>query len=338
MDFALSLRSTRVSNLLRILRLRIIESRCKPKTIRMASVDYLGIDVGGTNVKMGVVDAETGKISNFYSHDTNSWRKSGHFMDRFGDAVALQLMANKDLKRVGIGLPGMLSADRTVALEITAIPEIDDTPIVDILTKRFPGIQFFLANDANAAALGEYYFAEEKITENYIFITLGTGVGGAAIINKKIFTGGDGNAMEPGHIPSRNGRVLERNIGKVELLQLANLRRKEYSGETQLPGDDSISTTGLVAAAAEGDELAQQIWDEVGEILAEGLASLIKVLDIKQVLIGGGLSASFDYIMPAVYRTLEYWLNDYYKNGLSVRKATLGNDAGLLGAASLCFE
>ena len=257
---------------------------------------------------MGVVDAETGKISNFYSHDTNSWRKSGHFMDRFGDAVALQLMANKDLKRVGIGLPGMLSADRTVALEITAIPEIDDTPIVDILTKRFPGIQF------------------------------GTGVGGAAIINKKIFTGGDGNAMEPGHIPSRNGRVLERNIGKVELLQLANLRRKEYSGETQLPGDDSISTTGLVAAAAEGDELAQQIWDEVGEILAEGLASLIKVLDIKQVLIGGGLSASFDYIMPAVYRTLEYWLNDYYKNGLSVRKATLGNDAGLLGAASLCFE
>lgn len=304
----------------------------------MSSVEYLGIDVGGTNVKMGVVEADTGKITNFYSHDTISWRQSGHFMERFGDAVALQLLANKDIKRVGIGLPGMLSADRTVALEIAAIPEINGTPIVDILTRRFPGVQFFLANDANAAALGEYYFAEERITENYIFITLGTGVGGAAIINKKIFTGGDGNAMEPGHIPSRNGRVLERNIGKVELLQLANKRRAEYPGETQLPDDGNISTTGLVAAAAEGDELAQKIWDEVGEILAEGLASLIKILDIKQVLIGGGLSASFDYILPAVNQTLDYWLSPYYKNGLSIRRATLGNDAGLLGAASLCFE
>lgn len=304
----------------------------------MASVEYLGIDVGGTNVKMGIVDASTGKISNFYSHDTGSWRQSGHFIDRFGDAVALQLLANKDVKHVGIGLPGMLNRERTVPLEITAIPEIDGVPMVDILSKRFPGIQFFLENDANAAALGEYYFAEEKINENYIFITLGTGVGGAAIINKKIFTGGDGNAMEPGHIPSRNGRVLERNIGKVELLQLANLRRSEFSGDTQLPDDGSISTTGLVAAAAEGDKLAMQIWEEVGEMLGEGLAALIKILDIKYVLIGGGLSASFDYILPAVNRTLDHWLNPYYKNGLAIKRATLGNDAGLLGAASLCFE
>ena len=304
----------------------------------MSSVNYLGIDVGGTNVKMGIVEADSGKLSNFYSHDTISWRQSGHFVERFGDAVALQLLANKDIKKVGIGLPGMLNADRTVPLEITAIPEIDGMPMVDMLTKRFPGVQFFLANDANAAALGEYYFAEEKITENYIFITLGTGVGGAAIINKKIFTGGDGNAMEPGHIPSRNGRVLERNIGKVELLLMANQRRSEYIGETQLSAEGDISTTGLVAAAAEGDELAIQIWAEVGEMLGEGLASLIKILDIKQVLIGGGLSASFDYILPSVEKTLDYWLNDYYKNGLVIRRATLGNDAGLLGAASLCFD
>lgn len=304
----------------------------------MASVEYLGIDVGGTNVKMGIVDANSGKISNFYSHDTISWRESGHFVERFGDAVALQLLSNKEVKQVGIGLPGMLNRERTIPLEITAIPEINDVPMVDLLSKRFPGTQFFLANDANAAALGEYYFAEEKITENYIFITLGTGVGGAAIINKKIFTGGDGNAMEPGHIPSRNGRVLERNIGKKELLDLANLRRSEYKGETHLADDGSISTTGLVAAAGEGDELALQVWTEVGEMLGEGLAALIKILDIKQVLIGGGLSASFDYILPAVNKTLDYWLNDYYKNGLSIKRATLGNDAGLLGAASLCFE
>ncbi|GAA4456326.1 ROK family protein [Nibrella saemangeumensis] len=304
----------------------------------MDSVQYLGIDVGGTNVKMGIVDAKTGKISNFYSHDTDSWRKSGHFMERFGDAIALQLHAFKEVTKVGIGLPGMINRARTVPLEITAIPEIDGVPMVDILTKRFPGVQFFLENDANAAALGEFYFVEDMHAENYIFITLGTGVGGAAIINKRVFVGGDGNAMEPGHVPSRNGRVLERNIGKKELLDLANERRQAFSRATQLPGDGSISTTGLVAAAAEGDELALQIWDEVGEMLGDALVSLIRILDIKQVLIGGGLSASFDYILPAVQRQLDYWLTPYYKKDLEIRRALLGNDAGLLGAASLCFD
>ncbi len=303
----------------------------------MDSAQYLGIDVGGTNVKMGIVEASTGKISNFYSHDTISWRESGHFTDRFADAIAIQLLTFKQITKVGIGLPGMINRERTVPIEITAIPELNMVPLVDILTARFPGVQFFLENDANAAALGEFYFVDEMNDENYIFITLGTGVGGAAVINKKIFTGGDGNAMEPGHIPSRNGRVLERNIGKVELLHLANLRRSEFKGSTVLSADGDISTTGLVAAAGGHDVLAQQIWDEVGEMLGEGLAALIKILDIKQIVIGGGLSASFEFIMPSVNKTLDYWLNDYYKNGLKITRATLGNDTGLLGAASLCF-
>lgn len=303
----------------------------------MASAQYLGIDVGGTNVKMGVVDAKTGQITNFYSHDTASWRESGHFMERFADAIAVELYANKDVKKVGIGLPGMINRDRTVPLEITAIPELDGVPMVDILVKRFPDVEFFLENDANAAALGEFYFVEEMNDENYIFITLGTGVGGAAIINKKVFVGGDGNAMEPGHIPSRNGKVLERNIGKKELLELATLRRSEFRGKTVLSDDGTISTTGLVAAAAEGDALALAIWAEVGEMLGDALVTMVRILDIKQILIGGGLSASFDYIMPSVSKQLDYWLTPYYKKTLTVTKATLGNDAGLLGAASLCF-
>ncbi|MFC5409189.1 ROK family protein [Larkinella bovis] len=304
----------------------------------MESVQYLGIDVGGTNVKMGIVDAQSGNISNFYSHDTASWRESGHFVEQFADAIALQLYEHKEIRKVGIGLPGMINRERTVPLEITAIPELNGVPLVETLTKRFPDVQFFLENDANAAALGEFYFADEKIDENYIFITLGTGVGGAAIINKKVFLGGDGNAMEPGHLPSRNNRVLERNIGKKELLDLANDRRQEYTGSTQLASDGSISTTSLVAAAAVGDKLALQIWTEVGEMLGDGLVSLIRVLDIKQILIGGGLSASYDYILPAVQKQLDFWLTPYYQKGLSLKRATLGNDAGLLGAASLCFE
>lgn len=301
------------------------------------TTEYLGIDIGGTNVKMGIVDAENGNIKNFYSHETSSWRASGHFVERLGDAIVLQLRENPAVKKVGIGVPGLISRDRNTLIEITAIPETNGIDIIPVLRERFPEHEFFLENDANAAALGEYYFGEEKLPEDYIFVTLGTGVGGAAIIDKQVFKGGGGNAMEPGHMPSENGKVLERIIGKNELLDMANEMRTSFTGETRLPADGTISTTGLVAAASEGDELALQIFDRVGALLGDGLVSMIRILDITTVLIGGGLSASFDYILPALQRQLQYWLTPYYIKTLDIRKATLANDAGLLGAASLCF-
>lgn len=301
------------------------------------ATEYLGIDVGGTNVKMGIVDADTGNITNFYSHETGSWRKSGRFVERLGDAIVLQLKENPHVKKVGIGVPGLISRDRNTLVEITAIPETNGIHIIPVLKERFPGYDFFLENDANAAALGEYYFGEEKLPEDYIFVTLGTGVGGAAIIDKLVFKGGGGNAMEPGHMPSENGKVLERIIGKNELLEMANEMRSNFNGTTQLPNDGSISTTGLVAAATEGDELALQIFDKVGSLLGDGLVSMIRILDITTVLIGGGLSASYEFIIPAIHRQLNYWLTPYYVKTLDIRRATLANDAGLLGAASLCF-
>jgi glucokinase len=301
------------------------------------TTEYLGIDIGGTNVKMGIVDAENGNIKNFYSHETSSWRASGHFVERLGDAIVLQLRENPSVKKVGIGVPGLISRDRNTLIEITAIPETNGIHIIPVLKERFPEHEFFLENDANAAALGEYYFGEEKLPEDYIFVTLGTGVGGAAIIDKQVFKGGGGNAMEPGHMPSENGKVLERIIGKNELLEMATEMRAAYTGTTRLPADGSISTTGLVAAASEGDELALQIFDRVGALLGDGLVSMIRILDITTVLIGGGLSASFDYILPALNRQLQFWLTPYYIKTLDIRKATLANDAGLLGAASLCF-
>lgn len=300
-------------------------------------LQYLGIDVGGTNVKMGIVDAKTGVISNFQSYDTMRWRESKHFVDRLADAIDLQLYEHKNVKRVGIGLPGILTRDRRTLMEITAIPEIDGTPLIQILEDRFPDTVFFMENDANAAALGEFYFSKDTLPEDYIFITLGTGVGGAAIIDKKIFLGGDGNAMEPGHLPSRNGKVLERNIGKKELLEMANKMRAEWKDSTTLEADGSISTTELIVAAEDGDKLAQNILNEMGEMLGDNLVALIRVLDIKTILIGGGLSAGFDFILPSVKKQLNYWLTPAYLEKLKIYRASLGNDAGLLGAASLCF-
>jgi glucokinase len=306
------------------------------QTLLMSNTQYLGIDVGGTNVKMGIVDAQTGVITNFQSHDTLRWRESKHFVDRLADAIDLQLIEHRNVKKVGIGVPGTLSRNRRTLLEITAIPETNGTPLLDVLESRFPEISFFLENDANAAALGEFYFGQ-NVPEDYIFITLGTGVGGAAIIDKKVFLGGNGNAMEPGHLPSRNGKVLERNIGKKELLEMANNMRASWQGQTILPADGSISTTGLIVAAEDGDPLAINILSEMGSMLGDNLVALIRILDINTILIGGGLSAAFDFILPAVQKQLQYWLTPAYLNELKILRATLGNDAGLLGAASLCF-
>jgi len=171
-----------------------------------------------------------------------------------------------------------------------------------------------------------------------LFITLGTGIGSACVLDGRIFSGGDGNGLELGHIPSRNNKRLEANIGKQGVINLASNRLAEFHGETLISRDQPMSATKLVVAASDGDLFARQVFNEVGEILGEGLVALVRILDIKTVVIGGGLSASFEYIKPGVLRVMNLLLPSYYTNSLDFRLASLGNDAGVLGAASLCQE
>jgi glucokinase len=298
--------------------------------------EYLGIDVGGTNVKMGVVDTE-GHIHDFHSYPTADWRNTGRFAEKFAEAISFRLTQNKNIRKVGIGLPGTISKDRTTVLEVPAISELDNVKLVSILRSKVPDAAISIENDANAAALGELYFSKEKITGDYIFVTLGTGVGSAAIIDGKIFTGGDGNGMELGHIVSRYEKRLEQNIGKKGMLDMAARLLPEFRGKTTLDDQDILSATKLMLAAENKDQLAIKLFQEVGEILGEGLVASIRILDIKTILIGGGLSATFNYIKEGVDASLNKYLTPYYLNKLDVRKASLGNDAGILGAASLCF-
>lgn len=295
----------------------------------------MGIDVGGNHVKMGVVD-EQGNLIDFHSYKTSELREDGNFIEYFIDKIAFHLINHKDIQRVGIGLPGMLSKDRKVPLEIPAIPELNNAPLYDRLKTRLPGVEFCLENDANAAALGELIFSKSTLPDTFAFITLGTGIGSAVILNRKIFTGGDGNGLELGHIPSRNGKRLEVNIGKQGIINLATMRLEEYKGETAIPRNQPISATKLVVSAAEGDEFSKSVFYEVGEILGEGLVALIRIMDIKTIIVGGGLSAGFDFIKPGVEKSLQYYLTPYYLDKMDLRLATLGNDAGILGAASLC--
>ena len=298
---------------------------------------YLGIDIGGNHVKTGLVDRD-GTIHNYQSYHTAELREDGDFIGKLMDVIAFKLLNHKEITKVGIGLPGMITKDRTTPIEIPAIPELNGQPFYKRLKEKFPDKAFFLENDANAAALGEYLFGSLKLPSTFAFITLGTGIGSAVILDGKIFTGGDGNGLELGHIRSRNDRHLEANIGKQGIINLASLRLSEYKGQTVMPRDTPVSATKLVVSASEGDTFAQAVLYEVGEILGEGLIALIRIMDIKTIVVGGGLSAGFEFIQPGVWKMLNQYLPSYYNQSLDFRLASLGNDAGVQGAAALCFQ
>lgn len=296
---------------------------------------YMGIDVGGTNVKIGIVDREGGMESKM-KYATADLRNSNDFVNGYLEILAGEFEKHPEVNEVGMGIPGTISVDRTTCMEIAAIPALDGVELKRHLKTRFPDKEFYLENDANVAALGEYYFSGAHIPENYLFVTLGTGIGSAAIINKKIFIGGDGNGMELGHILSRNGKELEENIGKIGIMKrAARLMEKK---KTTLSDLDDLDPKGIIKAAFNGDKVSKKIFREVGELLGEGLVAAIRLLDIKTILIGGGLGAGFDLIIEKLQETLEYNLTPYYTKDILIKRAELGNNAGIIGAASLCFK
>jgi glucokinase len=296
---------------------------------------YMGIDVGGTNVKIGIVDREGGMESKI-KYSTAQLREGDDFVNGYIDILETEFGKHPEVMEVGIGIPGTLSSDRTRCLEIAAIPALDGVDLQPRLKAKFPDKEFYLENDANVAALGEYYFSGSKIPENYLFVTLGTGVGSAAIINKKIFIGGDGNAMELGHILSKNGKELEENIGKRGIMKRA--RKLMEKKKTSLSNCKVLDPKVIIKEAQNGDKVSIKIYKEVGEFLGEGLVATIRLLDIKTILIGGGVAASFDLIYDSLLDTLESNLTPYYTKELVIKPAELGNNAGIIGAASLCFK
>ena len=306
-------------------------------SLNMQTEHVLGVDVGGNHVKMAFVDPQGG-IHQFQSFATKDFVETGDFTEKLIQTIQYRLLDyNQPVHKVGIGFPGTLTKDRNGTVEIPALPELNGAPTGRRLRDALPDAKVWLANDAKAAALGELLFAPSPPPDSFAFITLGTGIGSAYVEDRKIFLGADGNALELGHIPSRHGLRLEQNIGKQGILNLAGQRLLDFRGETAISRLKPISATEMVVAAGNGDLFAREVFFEVGEILGEGLVSLIRILDVKTILIGGGLSASWDFMRPGCEKVLYQYLTPYYLEALSLSRASLGNDAGLLGAASLCM-
>jgi len=300
-------------------------------------IPFLGVDVGGTHLKIGLVN-KSGEILDFQKEETTTYREYQEgFGPKFIKELGKYLDKYPEVREVGIGLPGLISKDRTVPLEIPAIPGLNGFKLKEGLKKAYPQHDFFLENDAAAAAIGEFYFGQDDPAENFLFVTLGTGIGSALVLDGQVFKGSRGNAMEMGHMLARDNARLETLVGRGGIL---NILDKYLKANPYQAGDLAHEVPGihmLVKGARENNPVALKVFEEVGEILGAAIVSTVRILDVTEIYFGGGVSAGLEFILPSMKKVLNDSLTPYYTKSLHLKRATLENDAGTLGAAALCF-
>ncbi|TDQ19112.1 glucokinase [Algoriphagus boseongensis] len=305
--------------------------------MKSTDTQFLGVDVGGTHLKIGLVDKE-GNMLDFQKEDTTTHRENpAGFGPCFVDIIGKYLAKYPNVEKVGIGLPGMITKDRMTPLEIPAIQDLNNFPLKSSLLEKYPNHEFFLENDAAAAAIGEFYFGQGEVAENFLFITMGTGIGSALVLDGQVFKGSRGNALEMGHMLSRGNAGLETLVGRNGILKIMDNLVTAYPEKAGVLVGKELGTHLLVDTAKAGNEVSLMVFKEVAEILSEAIVSSIRILDVTDVYFGGGISAGLEFMMPTIEYNTRKYLTPYYVKDLKLRKATLENNAGTLGAAALCF-
>jgi len=300
--------------------------RTSPSPAERISPELIGIDIGGTAIKLGRFDRQ-GTLLAELEVPTPHPQMPGAVCQAVMEAVAA-LDPQRRADRVGIGLPGPTDRDGRIARLAINLPGWRCIPLADWLEPQLER-PVVLANDANCALLGEAWRGAAVDSPDTILLTLGTGVGGGVLINGDLFTGPDGAGAELGLIgvdpegpPCHSG-----NRGSLE--QFCSI-----GGLARLSPLDPVE---LSRRAAVGDAEALEVWERYGQRLGQGLTSLLYVLSPRLVLFGGGLSAAIDHFLPAVWREVELRVLPESREGLVIRRCALGNGAGRLGAARLAL-
>jgi glucokinase len=296
----------------------------------------IGVDVGGTNVKLGLISS-SGKIMARSSFSTKNFsQKPKTLMGAVYDAVLqlllLEGLSKRDIAGVGIGLPGLVDSDRGVVRILPNIPGWKDVPLKRVMEKKL-GIMVRLENDVNMITLGEWRYGAGKGFRDLICITLGTGVGGGLILNDTIYRGPGYAAGEIGHMPlSSHGPdcgcggwgCFERYVGNKALKKDA----------AKVFGKD-IALEEVYLMARQGKKKALKFWEMVGEKVGNGLIGPINILNPECVIIGGGVSRSLEFMRPAIEDVIERRCMKTQAEMVRIIKARLDDDAGIVGAQVL---
>lgn len=286
----------------------------------------IGIDLGGTAIKLGRF-SEDGKCEESLTVSTPQPATPEAVIQAL--VAAIKPLRTAGVKAIGVGTPGPADAAGKIAKIAINLVGWNDIPLAELLEKE-TGLPTIIANDANCAALGEAWLGAGRNFRNLILLTLGTGVGGAIILDGKLLTGPQGAAGELGLISlnpdgpkcnSGNNGSLEQYVSVQAIRRLTGLEPLE-----------------LGELAEKGDRKALEFWQNYGKNLGVGLASLIYVLTPEAIIIGGGVSASAKFFFPAVLAEIERRVLPISRTGLQVLLAELGNQAGMVGAAKLAWQ
>lgn len=287
----------------------------------------IGIDLGGTAIKLGRFTTD-GNCLQSLSIPTPQPATPTDVVEAIVNAIPL-IDPQGYSKAIGIGTPGPVDATGRIAVVAINLSNWHDVPLADLLEAKL-NLPTFLANDANCAGLGEYWLGAGKQFQNLILITLGTGVGGAIILDGKLFTGHRGAAGELGLITLNpdGHRCNSGNQGSLE----------QYASAPAIRRRTGLEPSELGELASSGDLKALTFWQEYGKDLGAGLASLIYILTPEAIAIGGGVCASFEFFLPSMQAEIERRVLPSSRAGLQLLRAQLGNQAGMVGAAKLAWS
>jgi glucokinase len=290
--------------------------------------EVIGIDLGGTAIKLGRFSKD-GTCLQSLSVATPQPATPTAVVEVMVEAIASLRSTNPILKAIGVGTPGPADAMGRIARVAINLEGWHDVPLADLLEAK-TGCPTILANDANCAGLGEAWLGAGRRFRNLILLTLGTGVGGAIILDSKLFTGHQGAAGELGLIAlNPDGPMCNSgNQGSLEQYVSVQAIRRRTGKE---PAE-------LGVLARNGDKFALEFWESYGRDLGIGLSSLIYVLTPEAIVIGGGVSASAEFFFPAALVEIERRVLSSSRADLQLLRAELGNQAGMVGAAKLAWQ
>lgn len=308
----------------------------------------IGVDLGGSHVTAGVIQ-EDGKILSQHELDIT---------DRSFDAVvgsieqvvaaALKTVEKKELAGIGIGSPGNIEGP-TGAVLYSPNFLWTNVPLGDTLRKRFNGAKVFIGNDARCATLGEYTFGTGKGTQDFVLLTLGTGIGGGIVSGGELLIGNRAGAGEIGHHQIRPtdgficgcGKVgcFEAQASGTGLMRHAIAVAPSFPRSTLLPKNPEKMGSKMIRRAAQaGDAHALAAWKNFTSDLATGLANVITFVNPNVIALGGGVSTAGDFMLDAIRDRVDELTTMVPRRTTKLVIAKLGNDAGQVGAATMAFR
>lgn len=307
-----------------------------------ASITSVGIDFGGTSVKLGVCrDGEL--LCTDTPIPTANFHGPAALIGEMAARVAKLRETYPDIAAIGVGVPGLVDFEHGFVHILTNVPGWKHVPLKALLGEK-TGLPVVVENDANAMAYAEFRYGAAQGLHNVVALTMGTGIGGALILNGQMYRGSNCAAGEIGqmsiHFDGRAGHYG--NLGALEKYtgnqQIAEHALQRYAEAGIVKTADDCTPKSIAEAAQAGDDIARQIWDEVADWLGTALSSIAWLLNPDAFVIGGGVAQAGDLIFDPLKRKVQSMLSTVVWERLQILPAKFSNEAGIIGNAALAAD